>query len=41
MIMAEIAANNEGKSVITEKFIRTLKKKKLQRHDFNIKICVY
>ena len=27
--MAEIAANNEGKSVITEKFIRTLKKKKI------------
>ena len=33
--------HNEGKSVIAERFIRTLKTKNLQIHDFNIKQCVY
>ena len=31
------STNNEGKSVITERLIRTLKKGNLQIHDFNIK----
>ena len=32
------SAHNEGKSVITERFIRILKNK---IHNFNIKKCVY
>ena len=35
------STQNEGKSVATERFIRTLKKQGLQIHDFNIKKCVY
>ena len=35
------SAHNEGKSVVPERFIRTIKKKILQIHDFNIKKCVY
>ena len=31
------SAHNEGKSVVAERFIRTLRNKK----DFNIKKCVY
>ena len=34
------STHNEGKSVVPEKFIRTLKQH-LQIHDFNIKKCVY
>ena len=34
------STHNEGKSVVAERFIRTIKKK-LQIHDFNIKKCVY
>ena len=34
------STNNEGKSVIAERFIRTLKNK-IYIHDFNIKKCVY
>ena len=33
--------HNEGKSVVAERFIRTLKKKNLQTHDRNIKKCLY
>ena len=32
------STHNEGKSVIAERFIRTIKNK---IHDFNIKKCVY
>ena len=35
------STNNEGKSVVAERFIRTLKKQNLQIHDSNIKKCVY
>ena len=35
------STHNEGKSVVAERFIRTLKRKNLQTHDFNIKKCVY
>ena len=35
------STHNEGKSVVAERFIRTLKSKILQIHDFNIKKCVY
>ena len=37
------STHNEGKSVVVvvERFIRTLKSKNLQTHDFNIKKCVY
>ena len=35
------STNDEGKSVVAERFIRTLKSKNLQIHDFNIKKCVY
>ena len=33
--------NNEGKSIVAERFIRTLKNNNLQIHDFNIKNGVY
>ena len=33
--------HNEGKSVVAERFIRTLKSKIYKTHDFNIKKCVY
>ena len=33
--------HNEGKSVVAERFIRTLKNKILQIHDSNIKKCIY
>ena len=35
------STNNEGKSVVAERFIRTLKKQNLKIHDSNIKKCVY
>ena len=35
------STHNEGKSVVTERFIRTNKEQDLQIHDFNIKKCVY
>ena len=34
------SAHNEGKSVIAERFIRTLKNK-IYIHDFSFKICLY
>ena len=34
------STHNEGKSVVAERFIRTLKKN-LYVYDFNIKKCVY
>ena len=34
------STHNEGKSVVAERFIRTIKKNP-QIHDFNIKKCVY
>ena len=39
--IAIYSTHNEGKSVLAERFIRTLKKQNLQIHDFNIKKCVY
>ena len=33
--------HNEGKSVVAERFIRTLKKKIYKLYDFNIKECIY
>ena len=33
--------HNEGKYVVAERFIRTLKKQNLKVHDFNITKCVY
>ena len=35
------STHNEGKSVVAERFIRTLKKQNLQIYDFNIKKCLY
>ena len=35
------STHNEEKSVVAERFIKTLKKKNLQIFDFNIKKCVY
>ena len=35
------STHNAGKSVVAERFIRTLKNKYLQIYDFNIKKCVY
>ena len=35
------STHNEGKSVVTERFITTLKKQNLQIFDFNFKKCVY
>ena len=37
--IAIYSTHNEGKSVVAEKFIRTLTKYTI--HDFNIKKCVY
>ena len=34
------SAHNEGKSVVAERFIRTLKNK-ICKYDFNIEKCVY
>ena len=34
------STNNKGKSVVTGRFIRTLKNK-IEIHDFNIKKCIY
>ena len=40
--IAMYSTHNERKSVVAERFIRTLKNKQnLQIHDFNIKKCVY
>ena len=39
--IAMYSTQNKGKSVVAERFIRTLKNKNLQIHDFNIKKCVY
>ena len=35
------STHNEGKSVVSEGFIRTLKNKIYLAYDFNIKKCVY
>ena len=35
------STHNEEKSVVAEKFIRTIKNKIYKMHDFNIKKCVY
>ena len=35
------STHNEEKSVVAEKFIRTIKNKIYKIHDFNIKKCVY
>ena len=35
------STHNEGKYVVAERFIRTLKNKYFQIHDFNIKKCIY
>ena len=35
------STHNEGKSVVAERFIRTIKNKIYKTHDFNIKKCVY
>ena len=41
-IVIEIySVTNKGKSVVAERFIGTLKKKKLKIHDFNIEKCLY
>ena len=34
------STHNEGKPAVTERFIRILKKNKLQIYNFNIKKCV-
>ena len=34
------STHNEGKSVVAERFLRTIKNKILQIHDFNIKKCI-
>ena len=35
------SAHNEGKTVVPERFIKTLKNKIYKKTDFNIKKCVY
>ena len=35
------STDNEGKSILAERCIRTIKKQDLQIHDFNIKKCLY
>ena len=35
------SAHNEGKTVVAERFIKTLKNKICKKTDFNIKKCVY
>ena len=39
--IAMYSTHNEGKSVVTERFIKTLKNKISKIHDFNIKKSLY